>query len=376
LSARIIELGTRISPFGDRVGELPFLGRSFAQLRDEEIAGAGIDPARLTFADYAIATAPVLSAFASHADGKPRALALPSSSACAHLVPVSSVRSEGDLLVYDIFIDVYGEDLAALRASAIPTRVDLAERTRRRELPRVGPPPHHLDLPADGKLAAHVEHWVHVLWTMPLLVPALIGRARAKRGNVVGKGAQIHPSAFLEGAVVGEGAIIGAGCSVRHSYVGKNASLADFTKLSYSSIGDTTHTLADASFSHVVALGGGTLTSFFVKDILLGTNVFLTSGVIFWSESIDGTIHVEHRGRAIDTKRKVLGGCAGHGCVLGARTIVAPGKALPNRITVVMRKEEGVQRIDPALDGTPACWYDASLVPVEHVFPGHVPDEL
>lgn len=389
--ARLIDRGTRIDPFGDPVGEIPLLGRSLAAFRDEEIAASGVDGERFTFADFAIATAPVLAAFAAKGDGKPRKLALPKTSACAALVPVSSAED----LVFEIYLDAPDEDA---RARATPTIVELETKTRRRELPRVGPPPHHIDLPCDGKIAAHVEHWVHVLWLSSALVPALVARKemklerRFRRGfygksgftffgrdpgsNLIAKGAQIHPSAYLEGAVIGENAVIGACCSIRHSFVGARTNLADFTQLSYCAIGDDTSTLANARLSHVIALGGGTLTSFFVKDILLGKNVFMTSGVIFWSESIDGTIHVEHNGVLRDTKRKVLGGCAGHGSVLGARTIVAPGKALPNRVTVVMRKEEGVQRIDPKLDGAPSCWYDASLVPVTEAFPGYVPDEL
>jgi carbonic anhydrase/acetyltransferase-like protein (isoleucine patch superfamily) len=354
-----------VEPFGDRILDLPLLGRTFLKFREEELAFSKVDPARLSFADHAIATAPVLAAFAKKADGKPRRLALPASSACAVLTPVSSVAD----MTFDIWIDAKNEED---RARAVPTTIELVEKTRRRELPRVGPPPHHLDLPADGKIAAHVEHWVHLLWLSPLLVPAL--RARTK--HPIAKTAQVHPSAYVEDSVIGEGAVIGAKCSLRGSYVGARANLADFSKLTYSVIGDDTSTLGDASFSHVVALGGGTLTSFFMKDTLLGKNVFLTSGVIFWSESIDGTIFVEHNGRMIDTKRKVLGGCAGHGCVLGARTIVAPGKALPNRVTVVMRKEEGVQRIEDQLGAEPACWYDGALVKVAGAFPGREIHEI
>lgn len=385
--AHVLDLATRIGPFGDPVGEIPFLGRSFAKFRDEELIAAGVRADRFTFADHAIATAPLLAGLERRTRSKrgPFALALPSTSASVALVPVSSVRREGPLLVYDVFLDAPpGVSLEALRESAEPILVELDEVARRRELPRIGAPPHHLDLPADGILAAHLEHWVHVLWLEPLLVPALIRRRegksrrfrRAPTQSLIGRGARIHPSAYLEGAVVGPGAVIGACSSIRHSYVGKDSNLGDFTKLSYSVLGEATHTLADANFHFVVGLGGGTVTSFLLRDALLGKNVFLTSGVIFWSESLEGTIRVEHRGRLVDTERKCLGGCAGHGAILGARTIVAPGIALPNRTTVVMRREEGVLRIEDVARGTPVCWYDAAMVPVDRVQPGYLPDEL
>jgi hypothetical protein len=66
----------------------------------------------------------------------------------------------------------------------------------------------------------------------------------------------------------------------------------------------------------------------------------------------------------------------GHGSVLGARTIVGAGRALPNRTMVVMRREEGVLRIAPHAPGTPLCWDDAALVPFDSMRPGVVPDEL
>jgi hypothetical protein len=358
---RILELGTRILPFGDRVVDLPLLDRTVAGFREREAEASG-GAARLCFADHAIATAPLLRAFLDRAPrDRPSRLALPKTSASALLAPVSSIERTDDLLLYDVFADAKSDDLETLRRSQ-PVVVDLASRTERRELHRAGPPPHHLDLPADGILAAHLEHWVHLLWVAPLLVQAIL---RGKK-NLIGKGARIHHTAHVEGSVIGPGTTIGADSSIYRSYVGPRSMLSDFTKVTRSVLGEETHTLADANFSHAVSLGEGTLTNLLLRDTIVGRKVFLTSGVIFWNEGIEKTIRVEHRGALVDTERKNLGGCAGHGSVLGARTIVAPGRALPNGTTVVMRREEGVMRFDVE-DGTPACWFDGALVPVERV---------
>jgi carbonic anhydrase/acetyltransferase-like protein (isoleucine patch superfamily) len=366
---RVLELDTRIAPFGDRVGDLPLLDRDVGGFRAREAEASG-GAERLVFADYALATAPVLRAFLRAARG-PSRLALPRTSASALLAPVSSIEKRDELLLFDVFADAEG-DLETLRR-AKPVVAEVEERTVRRELHRAGPPPHHLDLPADGALAAHLEHWVHLLWVAPLLVPALLSHARKR--NLIAKTASVHHTAHVEGSVIGEGTSIGADCAIQGSYVGPRSVLSDFTKATCSVLGEATHTLADACFHHAVSLGDGTLANLLLRDTILGKKVFLTSGVIFWNEGITKTIRVLHRGELADTERKNLGGCAGHGCILGARTIVAPGRALPNRTTVVMRREEGVMRFEVE-NGAPACWYDGALVPVSRVMPGYVAEEI
>lgn len=378
---RVIETGARIAPLGDAVGELAIAGRTFAALQAEEASLPGGE--RLTLAAHALATRPLLRRFLADVgapSGRPRALAVPAASPLAALVPVSSVRREGALLVYDIFADAPADaSLSALRASAEPQLVEHSGAIYRREYPRLGPQPHHLDLPADGVVAGHVEHWVHALWLAPLLVPSLAARAEGRRrrvSSVVHPTAEVHPTARLEGSIVGARAVIGAGCTLDHSYVGAGARLADFSKVARSVLGDGVHTLADATFSHVVSLGEGTLTNLLLRDVLVGRKVFITSGVIFWGEALGSSITVERDGVEVDTGRRFLGGCVGHGAVLGARAIVGPGRAIPNRTIVVMRREEGVLRVTPHAPGTPLCWDDAALVPYTSMRPGQVPDEL
>ena len=342
---RIFDLDTRIQPFGDRVQAIPLCGRALAEQREAEVGASGVTPERLAFADYALATADVLSAFAAAAPkGRPARLALPNTAALSSLAAVSSVVRTDDALLYDVFLDPpAGATLEGLREAATPVRVELAPATHVRALPRLGPPPHSLDVVADGRFAMHFEHWVHVLWGAPALVP----RARAlgegkrvtRRGptpSLVAEGADVHPSALLEGAVIGPGAEIGAHCVLRHCYVGAESHLSDFTKVAHAVLGPGTHTLADATFEHMVAFGGGTLTNLLLQDSLLGRQVFLTTGVIFWRDALGEEITVQVGGREVPTGRKILGGCAGHGSVLGARTIVAPSRAPPNHTTVVL----------------------------------------
>ncbi len=369
---RVLDLQTRIEPFCDLVGTLPLFGTTFDALRATEVEAAKTEARRLTFADYAYAAAPLLSAFVQRAPrGRCSRLALGQGPWSA-LVPVSSVEKRDGCFGYDIYCDAPQDaTLSELRERATWVTVDAPGALRIRELPRLGPPPHQLALPADGLWAAHLEHWVHLLWLPPLM----LGRRRGY-GNRIAKSAQIHPKAYLENCWIDEDVEIGAKACLINVAVGAGSRISDFTRASHAVLGPKTHTLADACFAELVSLGGGTLASLLAKDTLLGRNVFITTGVIFWTDVLEGTVSVLKNGQEVDTGRKVLGGCAGHGSVLGARTFVAPGRALPNRTTVVMRKEEGVQRIPPHPPGTPLAWNEAALVPVRSFAPDYTPFEL
>ncbi|GEM_PF-1725251 len=384
LEMAVIETGACIEPFLDPVGQLPLLGVSFHELAEQEVEASGVEARRITRADHAIATAALIKELAERAQGAgPWRLTVPADSSLGHLSPGRSEPPQAGTLAFDVFLDApVGAGLEELRQRAKPVLVSGPTRLFRRELARLGPAPHHLELPDDARIAAHVEHWMHLLWLGPLLIPALKQRRGTtwRRGQVhrswVAPGAKIHPTAYVEDSVIEADVQIGAGCSIRQSYLGAGTRLGDFTKVVRSVMGPATHTLADGTFMYVVSLGEGTLTNLLMRDVLIGRRVFLTTGVIFWADDLGREIFVEQRGARIGTGRRVLGGAVGHGSVLGARTIVAPGVALPNRTTVVMRRDEGVTKIEAVSPGTPLCWDDARLVPYTQLRPGHVPDEI
>jgi len=358
---RIIRSAQTIAPFGDRVCDLPFLDVSFEQFRQREVQQARVEPNDLCFASWAFASAEILEAFRRQTTpGTPSRLSLPVSHVSRIFQPLSSVLRKDDQLLYDIFIYAdQNASLEELRHTCAPVCVETESKTKLRQLPRMNSGPSEIEYPVDGRLAVHLEHWVHLLWAIPCLVPGLLKNAR----NRVGRNVTIHPTAYLENAVIGDNTQIGAGCFISNSYIGPGSQLFDFTKVRHSVLGHGTHTLADASFSHVVSFGGATLSNLLLRDVILGRNCFVTTGVIFQDQSIDKPISVLDGGKEISTERMALGGCAGHGCILGARAIIAPGRALPNRTTIVMRREEGVHKISPELARTPVCWNEGTLSP-------------
>ena len=368
---RILHSAQTISPFGDAVGNLPFLDLSFDHFRQREVSRVRANSALFTFAPWAFASAPILEAFRRVAKpGTPARLALPATHVSRIYQPLSSIDIQDGKLLFDIFLNAAPEaPLDDLRKSCEPVTIELESKTAFRQLPRIGQGPHQFEYPVDGCFAAHFEHWVHLLWAIPNLVPNLLGDSR----NRVGRNVTIHPTAYLENSIIGDNSNIGAGCFISNSYIGPNSQLFDFTKVRNSVLGDNTHTLADASFSHVVSFGGATLSNLLLRDVILGRNCFVTTGVIFQDQSIGDPVTVLKDGKEVSTQRMALGGCAGHGCVLGARAIIAPGRALPNRTTIVMRREEGVHKISAHSKDTPMCWNNGTLTPaVEMLMQGDV----
>ncbi|MCG3173667.1 MAG: hypothetical protein GMKNLPBB_01867 [Myxococcota bacterium] len=269
-------------------------------------------------------------------------------------------------------------------------------------------------IPDTSRIAVHLRHWVPIL-LLNLLLPRIARRQwleergwwsphnilgrfssnpwmRQRAENVLGRGVRIHPTAYVEGSVIGANVKIGAGAMVRGSYIGDNVTVGDFTRLINCVVARDCHTLNDSFFSHCVSYPGATLSNFQMRYVLLGRSVFVTSGVIFYSERHEGTIPVQDRVavqgedgkesvsiQSVDTGRRVLGGCIGHGCILGTRAIFDGGCALPNDYMIVMRPEESVTKIPVDIGGgphAPVIWRNGRLVPLSRVFPDYHPPEL
>lgn len=364
VDAALPSSGPVLWPFEDPVAELPLLGRSFEAARRREIELSGVDPSRVQLAENLFLSAPLLARWAREASSGPSRLELgPDHPSVPLLAGSRAERTPDGGISLDARLDApyastRAEDVLPHRLSGpAPARppLDLAARLEEPAVPT-------------SEIAAQIDAWFHLLWLAPALVPLELTRSKARRRsgalfpNVIGKRARIHPRAHVEGSILGDDVSIGEGAAVIDSYVGSGSTLADFARVRRSVIGEGAHLLADARFSDVVSLGRGSLANLGLCSTLLGRDVFLTSAVIFEHAS-EEPISAMVEGRELETGRRVLGGCVGHGAVLGTRTILMPGRVLPSGATVVMRREEGVQRIPALPDGAELMWENATLVP-------------
>lgn len=320
-----------------------------------------------------------------------------------YLAPLAGLEEKEGALAYDLFF-LRGQRAPAvgwtelrswLVQRAQPLVIDSGGWVEEITLSRPGPPRMKLGLPRTDLLAAHLVHWVHILWLNHLLCRVRLQECWEERGrrlpfwhgplswrrlaklNIVGPGCDIHPTAYVEGSVLGRGVRLGPKVFVRESILGDGVEVSDFSRFYRCVVGKGCHTLNDSHFSCSTFYPDSTLASFSLRNSVIGRRVFLTSGVMFWDEPMTGTVSVRQRGREVDTGRHLLGGCAGHGCLLGTRAIFLPGRAVPNDTIIVMRPEEGVVKLPQQVEpGRPFVYQDGGIRPLEESLPGYRPAEL
>ena len=422
LRAYILETGVTIAPFGDPAGASWIGGRTLKDQQTEEIKDAGLVPAYavstgalpaegpyLLIPDYVYASAACIAAFAAAAGkGGNAALCMPVSPVTEYPRPLSSAREveapgAGRAIAYDLFsigrLPAGCADaaslLAALRESSALAPISPDCTLLRRRHPNVGPPPYVTEVPRTLSMCAHVESWVHILWLNHLL-PALRLERELRAGSglqetlrrtavsanvpgcvvrsLVGASLDAHPTSRIENSIVGSGARVGARAYVKDCILGDDVVVGDGTRFVNCVVGDRCNSLSDSYFLHSTFYPDSSLSNLNMRHCVAGRNVFLTTGVIVFSESVTGPVHVLHRGRMQSTGRHILGTCMGHEATLGIRAIFMPGLALPNGAIIVMPPGEGVHKIPECPDPkVPLCWDGGTLRPVRDVFPGYEP---
>ncbi len=421
MKAYLFETGTVIEPFGDPVSS-SFLGgetlgeavsKAFSK-RDvtlESIKSTDEVPLKgdyLVLPDTLFLTRRCLGEFLRATAGKkqPSRLALAMGPLTEYSRPLTGLEDAGGGVLYDLF-RVRGIELPrgmnwAQAKSFMAGRAEnvvLDPRPGVEELPqsRPGPPRQTLGLPRTTLLAAEVRHWVHLVWINhqlpwvrlqehwedhPGLRRAWRSRGsnpyrRAARLSVIGKNCDIHPTARVEGSIVGDRVTLGPFTSVRDSIIGPGVDVSDHTKFLRCVVGKNCHTLNDSYFIGCTCYPDSTLANVIIRNSVLGRRVFLTSGVMFWDEAIQAPVEVTHRGTPVNTGRWILGGCAGHECILGTRAIFLPGRAVPNQTMIVIPPDEGLYKLLPKVDpGHPHVYHQGRLQPLEQALPHYRPAEL
>lgn len=346
-----------LAPFGEPAARLPVLDREISAHQAAAAEAAGFELVELpegeplpadtgaAFWPHAVFTAAALEALAAAAGSGPAQAGVPVGTALFDFVQPLSGQPEREPYRAPLWAGPLGGRPAAPEswegvALAAVCDEDACEEIR---VDPAGPPPHRLRVPRVSRLAAGVTHWLHLL----NINQALLLTERAARGllgddNDAAEDVEVHPTALVRGSILRAGARVEHHASVMGCYIGEDVRVADHALLVDCVIGKGCHTLVDTHLRRVIACAGSTLSNLHSEDLLLGREIFITTGVSFFGQHPGRHVFIDGE----DTRRPALGGCAGHKAVLGARALFEGGVAVPAGTVIVMRPDEGIQKLD------------------------------
>lgn len=224
-------------------------------------------------------------------------------------------------------------------------------------------------IPITENLIAQIDHWTN-LWAVnitslladiariqkmskfKLLAIALKKRSFNKWAilhnfNKIGRGCDIHPTAYIEGSTVGDNVKIGAGSIIRVSIIGDDVFLGNGVKIETSVIGKKC-TILHGHILYSVLYPNIFTVAQMISSSLVGSESFIGSGVTLTDFRLDGNnITVIKDGAKVDTCNKFIGSCLGHGVYLGSGCVVAPGRTIPNSMRITPDKERVIMACSP-----------------------------
>jgi NDP-sugar pyrophosphorylase family protein len=258
-------------------------------------------------------------------------------------------------------------------------------------LPSIGQRQYIMKFPISSSVAAHIEHWIHILrlnhlafgilWleyiyshigaTATKVLSALKGGIPSshheilKEMNVIEEDAEIHRSAYVESSFIGRGAKIGAGALVRNSFIGENAVIGDGATVLNCTISENSF-ISDATaiiFSTVYP--DSSVSNVKIQMSLIGRNTFIHQWCSFLDARFVGDVMVQHKGEMVSSGSPFLGSVIGHNCTMAGKVLIMPGRTIPNNTTMVMRPDETIWDIPDNLpQGVPLVRDRGTLVPL------------
>lgn len=339
-----------IQPFQEPARILPILGSQLSDFQEEQVRMAGCTlldvphrrdlPADCVawFSEDVVFSAEFLKRAIGMASPTPRRAAYANGDPGFHLFQPFSSSNPND--THHAIEFAFGENLKAnIEPAPDVWSPSLFDDIR---VPPHGPTPHTIRFPVSPLMVAQMSHWIHVLHANIVMLYSM----RHRHGllgsrNRVGQNVKIHPTALVEGSILEDGAEVEAFATVLQSFVGKNAKIASHSLFQNCVIGDNCHTLVDTHMRRVVAFSGSTLSNLGIEDVVIGRNVFITTGVGFFQNPPGAPLVVD----GVKIHRPVIGGAIGHDSILGARALMSPGTAIPSKTVVVMRPDEGLTQL-------------------------------
>jgi UDP-3-O-[3-hydroxymyristoyl] glucosamine N-acyltransferase len=386
MNAYMIVSNRTIEPFGDHPGDCLIVNKPLSThqkvaLTSERLLLVPVsDPAgiedtdeHLVFSDYLYFTYELLHEFIERSRPlrcRTRAAMKPGTSTLRCMAATQNVEVHEDYIAYSLFY-VPAEGYRDREAQVVVIDADQAFESV--------PMPAHLveageyHVPLTDKLLVQVEHWTNLyaanvatlladvarVMSRPKLSLLLMAmKARSfnkwsvlKQANQIGRGCDIHPTAYIEGSTIGDNVKIGAMAVVRESVVGDHCYIANNAAVELSVIGDTSELQGGAVVQYSVLYPGAFTFAKGINASLLGRDTFVGDGATLADVRFDGrSVTVMKDGQKVDTGNTYLGACLGHGVYLGSGCVVAPGRTIPNGMHISPDESRIITRCDTTQD--------------------------
>jgi len=166
--------------------------------------------------------------------------------------------------------------------------------------------------------------------------------------SVIEKGAEVHPTAVVEGSVIKSGAKIGAYAVIKFSVIGSGAYIDDHSAVKFSVIGDGAYIANNNVIFFCVVYPRAFLISGPYQFTCFGYDSAIMNSIPS-DYRLDGkTIQVMTSKGIRDTGLRFAGSIIGHRTRIAAGLIIAPGREIPNNITLYPDPAMVLTRIDRA----------------------------
>lgn len=387
-TAYLVRTGFAPRPFGDPVGELLVLNRPLRSHQDEALAACGfratpIDAADLAGADLRDAlvlddhlyfTPELLADFLAAARRSGHAAArcaLKKGLFTRQLAILQDLPENESVVEYPL---VYHRGGPATAAPCRNVILDVDEFSERGAFPphMIGKEEYRFGLTTRPLLA--LRHPVHIgLANMAAnfariaryrkLAPGQKLKALFRAGSLnrhrllaavstIEPGADVHPTAVVEGSVIGRGAKIGAYAVVRFSVVGANAFVDDHAGLKFSIVGDGAFIANNCVLFFTTAYPRAFLISGPYQFSCFGYDSAIMNSIPC-DYRLDGrTIKVRAGAESRDTGLRFAGAIVGHRTRIAAGLIIAPGREIPNDLELYPDPARVLASVDPEIART------------------------
>ncbi|HQU43971.1 MAG TPA: hypothetical protein PK867_14225 [Pirellulales bacterium] len=405
MQAYILETGRRVSPFDEPVGEMPVHNR---RLRDhqqsiledlgcqvetiDDLRQARRQPCLLVYDDVYftyhaaqrfLAVARRRNEAARREGRKGRgnfAAALPVSPLTQRFVPSFQGRTvqqpDGTSVhAYDLYFLSDWDTATPAGDQTEPIGIPHYVNVRRWRVNRHFDASGSYSLPMSTVALCPVQHWSSLLPANILGIPSFVlqsakkaayrtatlplrivwragslwpSRLRSKT-YLAGPGCKVHPTAHVEWSVLGRGVRIGPNAVVRGAVLGDRVEIGPGALVELSTLGEKATVNANVTVRSCVVGEEGHIGAYFTQLSVLGRGAAMCPASGIFDINLRGNISVNFEGRTVSCGARLLGGCLGHGALLGADVLMGSGQEMPNGCTLVKHPREIVGDLNQSL---------------------------